>query len=107
MLSENVKYVDQLPGGGYRIAGSRVSLESIVVAYLDGQSPETIRDSFPSLSLESIHGAIATYLHNREEINEYLARLSTRYEELRQESEKQNAPLLARLRAARRDIPIK
>lgn len=106
MISENVKYVEQMPGGGYRIAGSRVGLECIVVAYLDGQSAETIRDNFPSLSLEAIHGAIAMYLRNREEFNDYMAQLSVRYEELKQESDKRNATLLTRLRAARRDIPI-
>jgi len=104
MISESVNYVEKISGGGYRIAGTRVGLESVVLAYLDGQSPETIRDNFPSLSLEMIHGAIAVYLHHRQEIDSYLTDLSVRYEELRRESEQQNAPLLAKLRAARRDV---
>jgi uncharacterized protein (DUF433 family) len=107
MLTENVKYVEEMPGGGYRIAGTRIGLELVVLAYLDGQSPEMIRENFPSLSLEMIHGAIAVYLHHREEINSYLAGLTARYEELRRVSEEQNAPLLAKLRAARRDVSIK
>lgn len=102
MITENVNYVEKIPNGGYRIAGSRIGLESVVYAYLDGQSPESIQDNFPSLSLEAIHGAIACYLHHREEIDGYLQETEARYKELRQKSEEQNAPLLARLRAERR-----
>ena len=54
MITDNVNYVEKVPDGGYRIAGSRVGLESVVLAYLDGQSPESIQDNFPSLTLEAI-----------------------------------------------------
>jgi len=48
--------------GGYYVAGSRVSLASIIYEYREGAAPETIRQNFPTLSLEQIHGAIAFYL---------------------------------------------
>jgi len=60
-------YVVPVDGGGWRIAGSRVSLDSIVHAFRAGQTPEGILDDFPSLSLEQIYGTIAFYLHHREE----------------------------------------
>lgn len=47
--------------GGYYIAGTRISLDSVVYAYRDGRSPEDILDSFPLLTLEQIYGAIAFY----------------------------------------------
>jgi uncharacterized protein (DUF433 family) len=103
MITEGVNYVEKVPDGGYRIVGSRVGLESVAFAYLDGQSPESIQDSFPSLSLEAIHGTIAFYLHHREEIDRYLQETAERYKEIRQKSEEQNAPLLARLRTERRN----
>ena len=104
MQNDDLNYVEQLPGGRYAVAGSRIGLESVVLGYLDGQSPESIQDNYPSLSLEAIHGTIAYYLHHREEIDRYLNEIARQYEELRQKSEEQNAPLLARLRAERRNL---
>ena len=41
---------------GYWIVGSRVSLDSVVYAFLEGQSAESIAQAFPVLSLEQVHG---------------------------------------------------
>src|SRR4051794_32205058 len=85
-MAQDVDYVFQMPEGGWRIAGSRVSLDSLVHAYWEGQSPEAIAEDFPTLSLEKIHGAIAFYLHNRTIIDAYLASQHSRWEQLRKES---------------------
>lgn len=59
--------------GGYWVADSRVSLDSVVYAFLDGLSPETIvAECFPVLTLGQVYGAIAYYLANRAEIDLYL-----------------------------------
>jgi len=42
--------------GAYYVANSRISLASIVYAFRDGASPETIRENFPSLSLAQVYG---------------------------------------------------
>jgi uncharacterized protein (DUF433 family) len=60
------------PRIAYRIAGTRVSLDSVVLYWLQGESPESLVDSFPSLTLEQVFGALAFYLANREEIDKYL-----------------------------------
>ena len=41
------EYVEQRDGG-YYLAGSRVSLDSVVYAFLRGESPESIAESFPA-----------------------------------------------------------
>jgi len=46
----------------YVVAGTRVSLDSIVYAFLSGQSAEAIAQAFPVLSLEQVYGAITYYL---------------------------------------------
>src|ERR1019366_8014793 len=46
-------YVEQREGG-YYIVGTRVSLDSVVYAFLRGESPEGIVESFPALSLEQV-----------------------------------------------------
>ncbi|MBD2770883.1 DUF433 domain-containing protein [Iningainema tapete] len=58
---------------GYWIANTRISLDSIVYAFRNGISPESIVQSFPLLTLEQVYGAIAFYLANRNEIDAYLA----------------------------------
>ena len=47
----------------YWVVNTRVSLDSVVVAFLQGLSPEIIAaECFPALSLEQVYGAIAYYL---------------------------------------------
>jgi len=102
MVETAISYVFQTAEGGWRIDDSRVSMDSVVHAYLEGQSPETIAEDFPTLSLEQIHGALAFYLRHREEINGYLKSQDARWEQLRTESEAVHGPLLNRFRAQRR-----
>lgn len=56
----------------YMVAGTRVSLDSIVYGFLAGQSAESIAQAFPALALEQVYGAIAFYLAHRDEVAEYL-----------------------------------
>ncbi len=62
------QYVEQREGG-YYLAGSRISLDSIVYAFRAGLSPETICQNFPSLTLEQVYGAIAFYLGHQAEVD--------------------------------------
>jgi len=97
------EYVEKR-NGGYRITGSRVSLESIIVPFLDGASPETLVDEFPTLTLEQVYGAITFYLAHRTELDAYLKET----EELWQEARKSQSPIPAalreRLERARREL---
>ena len=72
MNVETPVYATRTPQGGWRITGTRVSLDSVVHAYWAGRMPEAIAADFPSLSLEQVHGAIAFYLRNRPEIDKHL-----------------------------------
>lgn len=59
--------------GGYYIAGTRISLDSIVHAFQNGESPEGILRSFPMAGpLVRIYGAITFYLENKDEVEAYL-----------------------------------
>lgn len=66
-------YIEQRDGV-YLVAGSRVSLDSVVWAFLDGQSAEAIAQAFPLLTLEHVYGAITYYLAHRAEVDRYLER---------------------------------
>ena len=94
-------YILPVDGGGWRVEGTRVTLDSIAIAYGEGLSPEEIALTYPSLSLEQVHGAIAFYLGNRAEVEQYLKLQDERWTAIRQESEQRNESLLRRLRSTR------
>ena len=102
MASTSIEYVFKTPEGGWRVAGSRVSLDSVVQEYWAGRSPEAIVEQFPALALEQVYGAIAFYLRNREEVDRHLAATGVTWERLKAESRAANGPLLDRIRASRR-----
>ena len=57
---------------GYYVAGTRVSLDSIVYAFLGGQTAEAIAQAFPVLTLEQVYGALTYYLAHRQDVDTYL-----------------------------------
>ncbi len=57
---------------GYYVAGTRVSLDSIVYAFLGGQTAEAIAQAFPVLTLEHVYGALTYYLAHRQDVDTYL-----------------------------------
>src|SRR5712692_5698116 len=95
------EYVEQR-NGGYYVAGSRVSLASIIYEYRDGAAPESIRQDFPTLSLEQIHGAIAFYLGHQEEADVYLRELEKKWDELDRTAKPANLEIQQRIRRASR-----
>ena len=95
-------YVEQLDGA-YRIGGTRVSLDSVVYAYRRGASPESIQRSFPSLTLEQVHGALAFYLSHQSEVDKYLIQGEEKFEELREASRETHPDWYDKLRRAREE----
>jgi hypothetical protein len=77
----------------------------VVYAFLRGESPEGIDESFPSLRLEQAYGAIAFYLAHQETIDAYLRKGQAEFERMREESHRKHPALYAKLNAARRSLP--
>ena len=66
------EYIEQR-GGGYYVAGTRNSLDSVVYAFNRGDSPQRILERYPLLDrLSRIYGAIAFYLDHQADIHKYL-----------------------------------
>jgi uncharacterized protein (DUF433 family) len=60
------------------VAGTRISLDSIVCAFNRGESPEQILEGYPLLgSLAKARGSIASYLDHNAEIDKYLREAKT------------------------------
>ena len=71
-----IEYVEKRNGGFY-LAGSRVSLDSVVISFQQGASPESILRSFPAIgSLEKVYGAVTFYLANKQLVEDYLRQQS-------------------------------
>ena len=94
-------YVDQRDGG-YWVAETRISLDSIVYAFLAGQTAESIAQSFPLLTLEQVYGSIAFYLANRPKIDVYLEKTRSDFEAVRQASHEADPMFYQKLADARR-----
>ncbi|MGD0299127.1 MAG: DUF433 domain-containing protein [Bryobacteraceae bacterium] len=73
------EYVEQRDGG-YYVAGTRISLDSVVCSFNEGNSPEAIQEDFPLLKLAQIYGAIAFYLDHQAEIDKYLEETEREFE---------------------------
>jgi len=101
-MSDTNGYVRQDDHGVFRVGPTRVSLDSVVVAFRDGASAESIQDQFPTLTLEQVYGAVAYYLGHMDEIDKYLKHQDEVWEYWRKRSEENPAPVIARLRALRK-----
>ena len=93
--------------GALRIAGTRVSLDSVVISFQEGESPEQIIHSFPTLTLAQVYGAIAYYLENEKLINDYLAEVQREFERSVPPLSQADPELFARLETARRQLGAK
>jgi uncharacterized protein (DUF433 family) len=98
MSQTDTDYAYQTADGGWRISDSRVSLDSVVHAYLEGKSPEAIAEEFPALAVGQVFGAIAFYLRNKQAIDEYLVQQDAKWQQLAAQNNAKFGPLLDRLR---------
>jgi uncharacterized protein (DUF433 family) len=102
MHKEYVKKIESV----YRVGDTRVSLDSLVYLFREGMSVESMVESYPALTLEEVHGALAYYLANQKEIDAYLAEGERIAESEHAQSRDVNAELIARLRRARHENQI-
>ncbi len=90
--------VDPIPlmsdaNGVVRIQGTRVTLDTVVTAFLEGATAEEILAQYPSLQLSDIYTVIGYYLGHKTEVDAYLLERQCRASEVRQEAEKRFNPV--------------
>jgi uncharacterized protein (DUF433 family) len=98
-MTSSKRYVEEDAQGALRVGSLGVSLDSVVIAFQQGHSAETIQQLYPALSLEEVYGAIAYYLANREEVDRYLERQEQLWDQVRQRAAQNPSSVLQRLRA--------
>jgi uncharacterized protein (DUF433 family) len=95
------EYIEQR-NGGYYLAGTRISLDSVVYAFNRGDSPERILEEFPLLKkLSSVYGAIAFYLDHKAELDKYLEDTEREFESSGIPLERANPELWKKIQRAK------
>ena len=73
--------------GVVRIGSTRVTLDTVVAAFREGATAETIAEQYPSLQLDQVYTVIGYYIRHQDEVNEYLERRHQAAARVRQENE--------------------
>jgi uncharacterized protein (DUF433 family) len=102
MVSEHIEEHE----GVYYIHATRISLDSIVYAFREGCSPESIREDFDGLTLAQVYGAIAFYLDHQAQVDAYLAQRKQQWDEMERQGTPPNPELQARLDRARGSVSL-
>jgi uncharacterized protein (DUF433 family) len=78
--------------GVVRVRGSRVTLDTIVAAFLQGATAEEILQKYPTLGLADIYAVIAYYLQRRDDVDAYLRQRREFAQRVRQENQARSDP---------------
>lgn len=89
--------VEQVPlatdkDGVIRVAGTRLPLDNIIIAFNQGATAEEIVQRFPVVDLADVYAVISYYLHHRAEIDVYLQMRQEKANEIRKQHEAQFDP---------------
>ena len=89
--------------GVLRVGGTRVTLDLVVAAFLEGATAEEIAHQYPSVDLADVYAAISYYLKHKEEVESYLKKREEQGQRVREEYERRFPPdgIRARLMARR------
>ena len=73
--------------GVIRVGKTRVTLDTVISAFLDGATAEEITHQYPSLDLADVYSVIAYYLRRRAEVDAYLQQHREQAEKIRMQNE--------------------
>jgi len=73
--------------GVIRVSKTRVTLDTIVAAFLEGLTAEEIAVQYPVVPLADVYSVIGYYLHRKKRVNAYLKRREKIAETVRKQNE--------------------
>jgi uncharacterized protein (DUF433 family) len=73
--------------GVIRVAGTRVTLETLITAFSEGATAEEIVQQYSSLTLADVYSVIGYYLRRSAEVETYLQQRKTQAQAVRQQNE--------------------
>lgn len=75
------------------VGKTRVTLDTVVAAFLEGATAEEIVEQYPSLQLADVYSVIGYYLRQKTEVDAYLKIRQERAAQVRQENERRFSPI--------------
>ncbi len=75
-----------------RVGKTRVTLDTVVMAFLEGATAEEIGEQYTSLRLSDIYSVIGYYLRHKAEVDAYLLERQRQAAAIRQETEQRFNP---------------
>jgi uncharacterized protein (DUF433 family) len=69
--------------GALRVGNTRVLLELVIDAFDNGETPETIVQSYDTLQLADVYSVLGYYLRHKDEVKAYLQQRDALGEEIR------------------------
>ena len=90
--------------GVVRVGNTRITLDTLVAAYLDGLTIEAISEQYPSLRLSEVYATIGYYLSHQVDVEAYLATREQQAIDVRQSNEVRFNPLGVRARLLARQL---
>jgi uncharacterized protein (DUF433 family) len=84
--------------GVVRVAKTRITLDTVVAAFLEGCTAEEIGEQYPSLDLSDIYLVIGYYLRHRGAVDRYLTERQLQAHAIQEEAEKRFNPVGIRQR---------
>jgi uncharacterized protein (DUF433 family) len=73
--------------GVIRVSKTRVTLDTIVSAFLEGLTAEEIAVQYPVVPLADVYSVIGYYLHQKKKVETYLKRREKIAEQVRKQNE--------------------
>jgi uncharacterized protein (DUF433 family) len=78
--------------GVIRVAGTRVTLDTVAEAFEQGATAEEIVQQYPSVSLADVYSVLGYVLRHQQEVAAYLHERAERRNAVRQENERRFDP---------------
>ncbi|MBC8180354.1 DUF433 domain-containing protein [candidate division KSB1 bacterium] len=75
-----------------RIGKTRVTIDTVVTAFLDGETAEEIAQQYPTLKLGDVYSVIGYYLRHKIKIDDYLYRGKLEAAKIRKQNESRSNP---------------
>lgn len=93
------EYFDFPEQDDIRLKGTRIGIETVLYEYIyREQSPGSIVNNFPTLTLEQVYATILYYLHNQDKLDAYMTDWLEYGQRMRAAQDRNPPPILIRLR---------
>ena len=99
-----VDYFDIQSENDVRVRGTRVGIETVLLDFLEGISPEEIAVRYRSLTLEQVYATITYYLRDRAKVDAYLDGIRSDSDQVYERQRQHPSEVVKQLRSLKQPI---